>query len=257
MKLGRNRPVVDHPHLKLRNYLYRGLPPAPAAVHWTPAPLGLLEDPLGNLKYGDCVFAGMFHMWDVWAINAGAKQHARPTEADALCLYSRVTGFNPSDPSTDKGGDLQTALAYVQKNGAFASGAGKVAGWVSVDAHDLEMCRFAIWAFGALYGGYELPDDWLKTPPSANGWLWAKAGAPNPANGHCTVYPAYNENEFVVSTWGMIGGEANEAFAYYHAKENGGELWAPLSPDWINQATQKAPSGFDWTQLQADLQATG
>lgn len=55
----------------------------------------------------------------------------------------------------------------------------------------------------------------------------------------------------------MIGGEANEAFAYYHAKENGGELWAPLSPDWINQATQKAPSGFDWTQLQADLQATG
>jgi hypothetical protein len=252
--LGRNRPVVQHPHLKLRSYLYRGLPKAPDAVHYTKKPLSGLENPLGNVRVGDCTCAGIFHCDDTWSINAGTAT-TFANEADAIGLYSTLFGYVPGDPSTDKGGDLQTVLAYAQKHGIYADGRGKTAGYIAVDAHDVEVCRFAIWVFGCLYGGYELPDAWVNPPPSGNGFLWRRAGAPDPSNGHCTMYPGYNENEFVVDTWGMIGGEEVDAFVYYHTSENGGELYVPLSSDWISRATQKAPSGFDWTQLQADLDA--
>jgi hypothetical protein len=51
----------------------------------------------------------------------------------------------------------------------------------------------------------------------------------------------------------MIGMITPAAIAEYTSAQNGGEMYAVLSKEAIHRATGKAPNGFDFDQLDADL----
>ena len=62
------------------------------------------------------------------------------TDQDALWLYERACGYNPSDPSTDQGGDEVTVMNFVQQNGLKSDGSHKIAGYIAVNgANKIEM----------------------------------------------------------------------------------------------------------------------
>jgi hypothetical protein len=67
----------------------------------------------------------------------------------------------------------------------------------------------------------------------------------------------YNANGIVIDTWGMTGLMTTAAVAMYPTPANNGELYTVVSQDAISTATQKAPSGFDWSQLIADFDSMG
>jgi hypothetical protein len=254
-KLGRNRPVARCPRLSLRNYLTRILPEPPPSCDYTKSASSALSQVYGNDELGDCVIAGIAHLVGVLTGNAGSKPFLY-TNKQIIALYSAIGGYVPGNPNTDHGCDEQAALNYWERNGA-PQGAHQIAGWMSVDGTNPEEYRAALWLFENLYFGMELPDKWISPTPSASGFTWDVAGDPDPENGHCVVGVGYNSKGVTISTWGMTGLITDAAIDKYATVAGQGELYTIVSQDAINKATQKAPAGFDWSQLVADFDSMG
>lgn len=247
-KLGRNRPVARCPRLSLRNYLMKALPPPPAAIDYSAKASAYLSRVLGNDELGDCTAAGAFHIGGLLLSNS--SQPVPFVDADVIKFYSATTGYLPGDESTDQGGNEQTVLNYWQTKGLLADGSHKVEGWIAVQPAN---AREALWLFENLYFGVELPDQWVNPMPSGSGFTWGVAGDPISNNGHCFVGVGYDETGVIVDTWGMLGRVTWAALEKYASSAGSGELYAVLGQDAITRATGKAPNGFDFTQLIADL----
>jgi hypothetical protein len=256
-KLGRKRPVARCPRLTLRNYLTRDLPPPPATMDYSPKAMQAISQIYLNDQLGDCVIAGMAHVVGVLTGNNGSGAPFIYDKDQIVALYSAIGGYDPNNPqNTDNGCDEQTALNYWENNGAPV-GSHQIAGWLSVNGADPVECRTALWLFENLYFGIELPDAWVNPMPGASGFTWDVAGDPDPDNGHCVVGVGYTAKGVTISTWGMEGLITDAAIAKYATVAGSGELYTVVSQDAIDKATQKAPAGFDWSQLVADFDSMG
>jgi hypothetical protein len=253
-RLGRNRPIARGPRFSLHNYLMRGIPAPPTSCDYSKPAAAALANIYGNDTLGDCVIAGIAHV--VGVLTAGVGSPYIYTSEQIIALYSAIGGYVPGEPATDKGCDEVTALNYWENNGAPA-GAHKIAGWLSVNAADPAEYRTALWLFENLYFGLELPDAWINPMPSAPGFTWDVAGKADPSNGHCVAGVAYNAQGVTIDTWGMTGLLTDKAIAKYGSSDSHGEVYTVVSVDGINKASQKAPSGFDWSQLVADFDSMG
>ncbi|MGO9512357.1 MAG: hypothetical protein ACLP2F_01780 [Steroidobacteraceae bacterium] len=60
-----------------------------------------------------------------------------------------------------------------------------------------------------------------------------------------------------IDSWGMTGLVTDKAIAKYGSPASHGEVYTVVSQDGISSATQKAPNGFDWSQLIADFDSMG
>lgn len=249
-KLGRRRPVARGPRLSLRNYLLKSFPAAPAAADYAAKPAAFLAEVLGNDALADCTAAGAFHIGGALLANAGAPIPF--TEADVVKFYSATTGYVPGDPATDQGGNEQDVLNYWQRTG-LVPGAHRITGYVAIDGGNADEVKAALWLFENLYFGVELPDAWVDPMPAASGFTWNVAGSPGPDNGHCFAGVGYDGAGVTIDTWGMLGKITYAAVAKYAAAAGQGELYAVLGPDAIDQASGKAPNGFDAAQLLADF----
>jgi hypothetical protein len=254
LKLGRRRPIAHGPRLQLGNYLYKKLPPPPPSCDYRPKASTALAQMYLNDQLGDCVIAGIAHLVGVFGANAGEK----PTifsNAQIIALYSAIGGYVPGNASTDQGCDEQTALNYWHQHGAPIASSHTIAGSLSVDPTDSNEYRTALWLFENLFFGVELPDSWIKPSPGP-GFVW-RPGTPDPQNGHCFVGVGYDSTGIQISTWGMTGTITDKAIQKDDLRTAGGDLYTILSQDILQKAAQKAPSGFDWTQLIADFDAIG
>ncbi|HXL66266.1 MAG TPA: hypothetical protein VN938_14545 [Xanthobacteraceae bacterium] len=253
-RMGRRRPLARCPRFSLRNYLMKDLSPPPASCDYSAKAGKALSQLYLNDKLGDCVIAGIGHV--VGVLTAGAGNQFVYSDDQILQLYEAIGGYVPNHPNTDDGCDEQTALNYWQHHGA-PSGTHKIAGWVAVNGADPNEYRTALWLFENLYFGLELPDKWVSPMPTRPGFTWDVAGPPNPDNGHCVVGAGYSNKGVKICTWGMLGTLTDEAVEKYATTAGSGELYTVISQDAINKATQKAPAGFDWSQLIADFDSMG
>jgi len=256
-KLGRRRPVAPAPCLKLRNYLLASVPAPPPSVNYAVGSQGAIESLKRmylNDRYGDCVIAGGYHVEGVYTGNAGDAFLA--SDQQILADYSAISGYIPGNPFTDRGADIQTALHYWMAHG-FASG-NRLVGYLAVDPTNVQELMTAVYLFENLILGFELPDAYISPPPMGSGFTWDVAGEPNPQRGHLITGFGYDwVNGTVVSTWGMVGTMTWRAIAEYLPGEMGGELYTAIGPEMISKASQKAPNGFDWSQLVADFDSLG
>jgi len=255
---GRKRPAVRFPSLRLKNYLLRSLPAPPASVDYSAAAMPALKKVYMNDSVGDCVIAAQAHLVGVFTGNAGSAP-IEFTDGQIVNLYSMIGGYVPGDPSTDNGCDMQTSLAFQHSHGFMPHHAlpakHRISGWVSVDPNNIEEMKTALWLFENLDIGLELPDDWISPFPSASGFVWDVAGSPDPDNGHNVCGFGFDSIGVQIGTWGLKGTMTWETFPRYLSPSEGGELYTLLSPDSVDKATKKAPNGFNWIQLTADLQA--
>ncbi len=216
-----------------------GLATAPAQADWsTGVPFAMLA----NDKYGDCVEAGYAHQVQIWGDKAGIP--FVPTDAEALSAYTAITGFNPSDPSTDKGTDILTALGYWQKTGL---GGQKITAYAKVAPTNLEQVKEAIAWYGGAYIGVQLP----TSAQSQVGKEWTVTIGPDAVagswGGHCIPLCSYDQNTVTCVTWGALQPMTWEFFTTYCD-----EAFVMLATDWIS-ATGASPSNLAWGQLMADL----
>ena len=234
--LGKLPPRHDNRTLKLSTYTKALPPPPPVCLYTSKVPSWPMY---GNDTLGDCVAAAAGHMVEQWNYEAG-KQFM-PTQADIVAFYEN-SGYAPSDPSTDQGWDLLSALKVWRSAGVAGH---KIGAFLALQPGNLDQLRQSVYLFGNAYIGVALP----QTAEDQNLWSVVSAagdGAPGSWGGHCVPVPAYSELVTCV-TWGAL---LNMTPAFYQTYSD--EAYAVLSQDWI-EANKQAPNGFDMTQLQADL----
>jgi hypothetical protein len=199
-----------------------------------------------NQSLGDCVIAAKTHIDGVLTGNASTLVNA--TDAQVLSQYEAIGGYNPADPSTDQGCNLQDAMNWwVQNAGPTGH---RLEAWLAVDATNDAEVRAALNLFGNVYYGAALPDGWVQNMPQADNFLWDVAGDPDSSNGHCIMqYGDDTDGSALIDTWGLLGRLSPKARAKYMVAAAGGEAYTLLSPDWLITATQKAPNGVAWADI--------
>jgi len=239
MKLGRKAIKTDTRTLALGDYLKPTLPPPPPAKDWTNNILdwGMMM----NDKLGDCTIAGVGHAVQVWSANLGKE--ITVDDNTVLSYYENWDGYNPADPSTDAGGIELDVLNDWHKNG-FSGHA--LLAFATPKVSNLDQIRQSINLFGGVYIGLGLPitaqtqDVWDVVP---KGGANAKKGS---WGGHCVFVPKYDQHGFTCITWGGL-----KTMTVPFWKKYCDEAYTLLGQDWINE--KGSPSGFNQTQLQADL----
>jgi hypothetical protein len=262
MALGKLAPKKDPRLLMLHNYLETALPPTPSVVNWA-ARVGYGSYPmLKNDAVGDCTCAGALHLSQTWLDNTGTSW--TPTDDEALAAYTAITGYNPSDPSTDQGAVEEDVLKYWRQTGI---GGQKIQAFMGLDpsqADFIKHIQLANYLFGGTYLGISLPVSaqtgiiWdvvgdPKNDPSSQPGSWG--GHCVPAIAHVVNSPgkapdgtAYKPGCWVV-TWGALKYMTWDFFTTYVD-----EAYAVLSLDWFNKSGID-PSGFREDALQQDLNA--
>jgi len=222
--------------------------PAVAARGWEYAvPPGQLEM-LGNDQYGDCAEAGAMHFIQVETANSGNPLHG--TLQQTLDLYTALTGFNPSDPSTDQGTDLLSVLQYWKHTGITVTDAAgkevvhKILGWASLDVSSVPQMRYANDLFGGTYLGIQCPK---SAEDDTSNWLY-QAGS-SILGGHCVNGTGQGSAGGHIQSWGL-----NIPFNWEFMLNYLDEAYALISPAWVN-AQGKSPSGLDLDGLLGAMKA--
>jgi hypothetical protein len=242
--LGKLAPRRDARTLRFASYVkLAALPPAPPARDWSSkaAPAwGMMR----NDELGDCTCAAAGHLIQAWTANHGAE--VTPDDDAIVAAYSAITGYTPSDPSTDQGGVELDVLNYWRSTGIAGQ---KIGAYASVDALSMDHVKAAINCFGGVYLGAALP------LAAQNQTIWDVGGdgdqEPGSWGGHAMAAVGYTPAGVVLVTWGATKFATWVWWAKYVD-----ESYALLDDAWVNGSTP-APSGFDLAALQADLAAVG
>ena len=150
MRLGKLAPREDPRTLRLSAYLPI-VPVTPDSVKLASRihqPWGMLA----NDTVGDCTCAAAAH-WIHCATSVTFRE-TRISESDVLHAYSAVTGYDPSDPATDRGAVELDVLKYWRKTGI---GGHKIQAFADTSLSNEDHVRAALWLFEGLYIGLSLP----------------------------------------------------------------------------------------------------
>ena len=188
----------------------------------------------------NCTCAAVAHAHQAWVlsqVNAGIKAGIIMPSLDAVVgIYERWCGYNPDDPSTDRGGEELSVLNHWRQDGFEGR---KILAYASIDPANTDHVKQAIYLFGCVYIGVQLPDGWQ------NAKLWdANMGDPGSWGGHAVVCPDFYIDQIPPITWGMSQPMTWPGFSQYCD-----ECYAIIAEDW------QPPLGFDLATLKQDLTA--
>lgn len=241
-KLGKLAPKRKAKTLRLAKYIV-SLPQLPAVFDWTgkvPS-WGMMR----NDTIGDCTCAAAGHLIMSWT-TANSKELV-PTDDDIVAAYAAITGYDPKTGEGDTGAAELDVLDYWRKTGIAGR---RIGAYASIKPSDIPHIKFAIWAFGGIYLGVNLP---LSAQNQASWAMPANQNDPGAVpgswGGHAVCATGYDADGVTVITWGQPLKVSWAFFATYFE-----EAYCLWSPDFIT-GDKPAPSGFDQNTLRADFSA--
>ncbi len=240
MKLGKLPARHDPRTLHLANYLTNALKP-PARRRWSTkvTNLGMML----NDSLGCCTIAAKGHLVQTWTANAGT-QVIVPDSA-ILKGYEQACGYVPGDDSTDNGGNMIAVLNYFRQTGI---GGHKLFAYVALEPRNKTHIELGVDLLGGCDLGLALPvsaqkqDVWSVPAGGPVG-----DGAPGSWGGHDVPIIDYGPVGPTCITWGK---KKTMTWAFFYTYVD--EAYGLLSTDW-SDGTRKAPNGFEFAALQADL----
>jgi len=201
-------------------------------------------DMLGNDQYGDCVWAGAGHETMLW--NKEADKNIVFDDKAVLSDYSAVTGFDPNDPSTDQGTDMQVAASYRRKTGVIdAQGhRHKVGAYLAITPGSKDELKRAMYLFSNVAIGLQFPASAMQQFNTDKNWTIVRSS--KIIGGHYVPAVAYDSRYVHVVTWGQVV-KASWGFILTYCDE----ALVYLSPEFLTAG--KSPEGFDLASLNNDL----
>lgn len=202
---------------------------------------------LGNDQVGDCVFAGAGH--ETMLTNRLAGRTVTFDDTHVLRDYSAVTGYNPSDPNTDQGTDVRTALGYRRLIGVSDERGNrhKIGAYVSIDPNDFDLLMQAVFVFAAVGMGFNFPDSAMEQ--FDHGEPWDVVEGANVEGGHYVpVVGRASKNVGTCVTWGRRQTFTRDFYEAYND-----EAWAIVYPEELRAGHTER--GMDLTQLNTALKA--
>jgi hypothetical protein len=206
---------------------------------------------LGNDRYGDCVWAGAAH--EHMLLNKVVQHHdVLFDDQSVLGDYSAVTGFDPSDPSTDRGTNVHDALSYRRKTGiADANGIRhQIGAYVALDPKNWDHLEQAAYIFGAVGIGFEFPDTAMAQ--FNNGEVWDVVPGAKIEGGHYVpvVGSVDSPNQATAITWGR-----RQPFTRAFYETYNDESWVYITPEELHDGA--GLHGFDMAKLNEFLSKLG
>lgn len=228
--------------VRLSDYLDLGVLAGslPDKVDWAAKAQASISRMYLNDKYGDCVIAGKYHAHGVWTGN-DANAVAVGTDQEVYQTYQSWCGPG------DNGCVITEVLDYCKSQGIPMNGTRHtIAGYADCDHTNKDLVKAAIYLFGCLSLGINLPEDWTDNA------VWDVTNS-RVVGGHDVTTIGYDATGVQISSWGKV---YTITWAAFTSKKWLEECWVLLSEDWTN-ADKKAPNGVDLATLQADLQKIG
>jgi hypothetical protein len=241
VKLGRRRPKARPQCLRFGAYFdaVKAAPP-PTIVDYAAKAMASIEKVYLNDTYGDCVIAGKYHAEGVWSAN-DLGSAVLGTDQEVYSAYETICGPG------DNGCLITAVLDYFRDKGLTFSGAiKKIDGYVSVDWTNRLEVQVALYLFGAITIGINLPQAWTSNA------VWDVTSTPI-VGGHDVTCVGYDDQGVQVASWGRIYTITWTAFLSSTWLE---EAYVMLAPDWYGN-DRLAPSGVDADTLRNDLAKLG
>lgn len=243
-KLGKLPAQKNSVSLRLRDYLSLSKLPTP------PTPGGHKDlsstdhNMFGNDTVGDCTCADVGHATLYW--NKEAEKVVHITTSKVLAMYSAITGYNPDDPSTDKGADMTVVAKYHQKTGLQDESGNhhKITAYLAITPGNFEEIKQAIHLFGACSIGWELPES--AQIQFQAGQPWSVESGSQIEGGHDTLAIGYDGQYLYVITWGKV-----QSVEWKFVSKYMDEGIVKFSEEMLNKG--KSLEGFNATQLIKDL----
>lgn len=195
---------------------------------------------LGNDQYGDCVWAGSGHEYMLW--NKEADKTVMFTTDNVLAAYTAVTGFNPKDPDTDQGTDMELAAKYRRKTGVVDSTGThhKVGAYLAIEAQNRTELKQAVSTFSAVGIGIQVPESAQTQFSEGKPWTVVKNSPIE--GGHYVPVVGYDSKYVYVVTWGQV---QKMAWAFFDKYNDEGIAY--LSNEMLTNG--KSIDGFDLASL--------
>lgn len=240
MKLGKSPARKGAVKLRLGDYVTATATPSTFGHQNLVSDWGML----GNDRYGDCVFAGAGHEHMLW--NAEAHTGFVTNEQATLRNYSAVTGFNPNDPSTDRGTDMETAAKYRRQTGLLdaAGRRHKVGAYLALDPHNIDEVLYAAYHFQAVGIGLRFPSSAMKQFDAGKPWTVVSRSPIE--GGHYVPIVGRSPRYIQVVTWGRV-----QSMTLGFLRRYCDEAIVYLSEEMLSGG--KTIDGLDLATLRADL----
>ena len=240
LKLGRLPKRTDARTLRLRNYISHEVPLIPPPViNWQAGISGW--GMMANDTTGDCTIAAAGHMEMLWSKYTGTEWF--PTDNQILNDYSSITGYDRQTGANDNGAVELDVLNYWRTKGIAGQ---PIEGYASIEPPDATLVKQAVYLFGGVYIGFEVPQSALNQYDAGQEWdLVANDGGI--AGGHAVPVFGYDLEGCTVVTWGTV-----QRMSWNFWNKYVDEAYAILSPQWFN-TLGNTPVGYTITLLRQDL----
>lgn len=240
VKLGRIKSPHDDRDLRLSKLLKPNLPAPPFAGNYDRKVARKVLPIWGNDTVGNCAFAAQAAHILTWTANAtGIPYTASTSEVNAA--YSAVTGFTVGKPQTDRGTHLRDALKWWQNYGI---GGYKITAYVRVNPSEVDLVKQAIWLFGGLYVGAQLPKRCQNSFGAWDNRGNAPEDRPNSWGGHAMSLAHYDAQGVYFKTWGRY---QYATWAWWQRYVD--EVWCVIGPTW------RDASAYDASELDRMLES--
>ena len=228
---------------RFATYADRDVLPAPPAIFGRQG-LNSSWPMFGNDRYGDCVLAGAAH--ETMLLTKEAGDPASFSDASVLSDYTAIAGFDPENPATDQGVDMQAAASYRRKTGIVDANGRRhvVASYLAVAPDNVSDILLAAYLFVAGIG-LQLPSSALDQTKSGQVWD-VVPGSPNEGGHYVPLFGRQANGLLVFVSWGAVQ-LATIRFLQTYCDE----AIAYLSQE--DLVDGKSPDGFDFATLTADL----
>jgi hypothetical protein len=242
MKLGRKR-NSGAPRVRLTaNHVPPAYTPPATLDRYSAVPAATIGMD-GNDNVGDCTCADVDHELKSVEVCAGnAEVHS--TAAEVLAAYSAITGYNPADPSTDQGAEMQSVRSYWQKTGFRLGGTvHKILLFAEVKPSDLNAVKWTLDEFGAVGIGIDLPNAAMDQFNSGQPWdVVPDDGGID--GGHAVAIVGYDKDYVWLYTWGALIKATWAWWAKYVV-----EVWVAFTAEVVNAKSGSSATGQTLYQL--------
>ncbi len=177
---------------------------------------------------------------------ANAKTETVLLDDEILEAYANITGYDSVTGEGDEGAYAIDTLKYWRKNGI---GPHKIKAFATVPHDNREIVKTAIYIFGGIYVGLQLPKSildqeiWSVLPGELVG-----DREPYSWGGHAVTILAYDEEHLTCVT---MGAEQKMTWEFWETYND--EAYAIITEDFFSGS--QTPSGFSIQALQDDLLA--
>lgn len=169
----------------------------------------------GNQKFSDCSFVALANLHDLVSAVNGRPEVI--SEAECEFFYAVETGFDPNNPSTDKGAVLGTLLSHWMADGWPGDSELRPIGYCELREDEIPVC---IYLLGGAVAWAMLPSD------GAGGYDFSGTDKPG-EYAHAVFIAQATSDSLTLITWARREVVSREWWAKY-----GREVFGLLHPQW-------------------------